>query len=659
LPKINLDETNILSLNFFENEPLYCRFKMKPMNSIRTIFTLLVCAALFSHCSAPSKKEQNEKPKSDIQKQIAMNKLVKDHHSYSEPNESRVTHLSWNAEVDFDSKSISATATFDLENAADAKQVIFDVNGLTDFRIQADGKDVSFELGPGNDLLGQPLVIPISSETKQVAISYKSAPGSKALLWVDGEKPFLFSQSQAILARTWIPCQDSPGVRYSYDAQVKVRKDLLALMSAENPTEKNETGVYNFKMTQPIPSYLMALAVGDVEYRNIGDRTGVYATPDMIEAAHYEFQEMDEMLVEAEKLYGKYVWDVYDVLVLPAAFPFGGMENPRLTFATPTIIAGDRSLTSLIAHELAHSWSGNLVTNSTWDDFWLNEGFTVYFEMRIMEAVYGRDYSEMLALLSQQGLLSEVHEILAGDNPQDTELKLALQGRDPDDGMTAIAYDKGYFFLRLIEENIGRERFDKFLKEYFTSHSFQVMDTERFVEYLKANLLSEEEYASMNLQDWIYGKGLPDNLPVIQSDNMAKVDALAASMKADTDVSTIPWGDWKYQEQVRFLSKLPQELKVGFMTNLDAKFNITNIGNNEVLFEWLEQSIYRDYETAFSRADKFLVDIGRRKFLTPLYSAFKETGRLDLAKTIYKKARPNYHAVAIQTMDELLDWNNN
>ena len=619
------------------------------------ITLLSLCAAFFvCNCDTPKAPEKQQTPKTDIQNRIAMNKLVKDHHSYSKPNESRVTHLSWKAEVNFEAKSISATATFDLQNAADAKEVIFDVNGLTDFKIEVDGKDVSFELGKVNELLGQPLIIPISPETKQVSITYKSAPGAKALLWVDGEKPFLFSQSQAILARTWIPCQDSPGVRYTYDAEVKVRKDLLALMSAENPTEKNETGVYSFKMDQPIPSYLMALAVGDVEYKSIGDRTGVYATPDMIDAAHYEFQEMDEMLVKAEKLYGKYVWEVYDVLVLPAAFPFGGMENPRLTFATPTIIAGDRSLTSLIAHELAHSWSGNLVTNSTWDDFWLNEGFTVYFEMRIMEAVYGREYSEMLALLSQQGLLTEVHDMLEGSNPQDTELKLALKGRNPDDGMTAIAYDKGYFFLRLIEENIGRERFDAFLKEYFNSHSFQVMDTEQFVDYLKANLLSNEEYLEMDLESWIYSKGLPENLPQIQSNNMAKVDALTKSMNATADVSVVPWATWKYQEKVRFLSQLPKDLESDFMTRLDAAFNITNSGNNEVLFEWLEQSIYRNYEAAFPRAEKFLIEIGRRKFLTPLYDAFKKTGRIEIAKSIYAKARPGYHSVAVETMDELL-----
>ncbi len=612
---------------------------------------LCAVVVLFSHCSTPAKKDD----KSNIQKKIAMNKLVKDHHSYSKPNESRVKHLSWNASVDFDTRIITASATFDLTNAEDAKQVIFDVKDLTDYAVQVDGKESTFELGPDNSLLGRSLVIPIQPETEQVTISYKTSPDAGALLWVDGEKPFLFSQSQAILARTWIPCQDSPGVRYTYDAKVKVRKDLLALMSAENPTEKNDSGEYSFKMDQPIPSYLMALAAGNVEYRAIGDRTGVYAEPDMIDAAHYEFQEMDEMLVEAEKLYGKYVWDQYDVIVLPAAFPFGGMENPRLTFATPTIIAGDRSLTSLIAHELAHSWSGNLVTNSTWDDFWLNEGFTVYFEMRIMEAVYGREYSEMLALLSQQGLLAENEEILASENPEDTELKLNLKGRSPDDGMTAIAYDKGYFFLRLIEETIGRERFDKFLKDYFTKNSFQVMDTERFVEYINANLLSEEEAQKIDLNAWIYSKGLPSNMPKINSDKMVKVDALAASMTKESDVSQIPWNEWKYQEKVRFLSQLPDELDASFMAQLDASFDITNIGNNEVLFEWLEQSIYRGYETAFTKADEFLVSVGRRKFLTPLYKGFKETGRIELAREIYKRARPNYHSVAVETMDALLN----
>ena len=621
---------------------------MKTSNSLWA--GLCAVVLVFSHCSAPDKKED----KINIQKRIAMNKLVKDHHSYSAPNESRVKHLSWNAEVDFETRIIAATATFDLTNADDAKQVIFDVKDLTDYKITVDGKESAFELGADNALLGRSLTIPISAKSKQVTISYKTSRDAGALLWVDGEKPFLFSQSQAILARTWIPCMDSPGVRYTYDATVKVRKDLLALMSAENPTEKNDSGVYTFKMDQPIPSYLLALAVGDVEYRAIGDRTGVYAVPDMIEAAQYEFQEMDEMLVEAEKLYGKYVWDQYDVIVLPAAFPFGGMENPRLTFATPTIIAGDRSLTSLIAHELAHSWSGNLVTNSTWDDFWLNEGFTVYFEMRIMEAVYGREYSEMLALLSQQGLISENEEILGGKNPEDTELKLSLEGRSPDDGMTAIAYDKGYFFLRLMEEKLGRERFDIFLKEYFTKHSFQVMDTERFIDYLMANLLSEEEAKELDIQAWIYGKGLPPNMPKIDSDKMTKVDALASSMTDDYDVSTIPWGEWKYQEKVRFLSQLPEALKAPFMARLDAAFDITNIGNNEVLFEWLEQSIYRDYEASFNRADTFLVSVGRRKFLTPLYKAFKETGRIALAREIYKKARPNYHSVAIETMDDLL-----
>ncbi|MBL0317256.1 MAG: hypothetical protein IPP69_16430 [Flavobacteriales bacterium] len=302
-----------------------------------------------------------------------------------------------------------------------------------------------------------------------VEIDYKTSPDAEALLWVEGEKPFLFTQSQAILARTWVPCQDSPGVRITYNADVTVPSDLMALMSAENPQQKSSDGKYHFKMDQPIPSYLMALAVGDVVFREIGPRTGVYAIPSLADAAANEFSDMQKMVDEAEKLYGSYVWGRYDLLILPPAFPFGGMENPKLTFATPTIIAGDKSLVSLVAHELAHSWSGNLVTNSTWDDFWLNEGFTVYFEQRIMEAVYGRERSEMLATLSRQDLDATIADISTSEHPEDSKLKLALEGRSPDDGMTDIAYNKGYFFLRLIEETVGRERFDKFLKVFYNS----------------------------------------------------------------------------------------------------------------------------------------------------------------------------------------------
>lgn len=630
------------------------------MRSTRILLPAL--ASLMIACGGPSSdKDPNKRtegdPGSAKAQKVAQMKMVNDYHSYARPNEAKVTHLNWKASVDFESREITGTATYSIEKGENAERIVFDVRELRiDSVVTNDGGAVSFELGPDDEFLGQPLNIPITSETETVSISYASAPGAEALLWVEGENPFLFTQSQAILARTWLPCQDSPGIRFTYHAEVSVPQGLMALMSAENPQKVNESNTYTFKMEQPIPSYLMALAVGNVEFRPIGERTGVYATPDVIEAAAYEFQEMDDMLKEAEELYGTYAWGRYDLLILPAAFPFGGMENPRLTFATPTIIAGDRSLTALVAHELAHSWSGNLVTNATWDDFWLNEGFTVYFEQRIMEAVYGREISEMLATLSYQSLEREVEEIM-DTNPDDTHLKLHLRDRNPDDGMTAIAYDKGYFFLRMLEEKIGRVEFDQFLKTYFQTHAFEVMDTERFVDYLKKNLLAEGQFEALKIEEWIYGPGLPENTPSVQSERIAAVDlAVNAWSNGELATAELAWNDWVYQERYRFLTRLPATVKTAQLAELNEAYDINSTGNNEVLFAWLQQAIRHDYEPAFSRAEQFLIEVGRRKFLTPLYREMKETGKEEMALNIYRKARANYHAVSTNTMDALLGY---
>ena len=594
---------------------------------------------------------------SSTKKEAILNmKRATDHHSYSKPAEAVVTHLDWKAVVDFESRTISATATFDLETSDHAEKVILDIRELDILSVQVDGKDSPFNIGEEQEFIGSPLSIEITPSTKKVSITYNTQPGADAFLWVEGSEdtnPFLFTQSQAILARTWIPCQDSPGIRFTYNATVDVPKDLMALMSAVNPTEKNTEGHYTFVMDQPIPSYLLALAVGDVEFRSVGEHTGVYATPDLIDAAEYEFAEMEDLLVAAENLYGKYAWERYDLLVLPAAFPFGGMENPRLTFATPTIIAGDRSLVSLVAHELAHSWSGNLVTNSTWDDFWLNEGFTVYFEQRIMEAVYGRDISEMLASLSYRGLVNELSDL----SPNDTHLRLHLKGRNPDDGMTAIAYDKGFLFLRMIEETVGRVQFDAFLSEYFTKHAFTVMDTDNFIEYLEGTLLTDQATRdAVNLTAWIDGAGLPDNCPKIQSDRIENVDiAVSSWASGELATSDLLWNDWLYQERYRFLKNIPSSVNVAQLDELNSTFKISSTGNNEVLFAWLEQAVLKGHAASYDRLETFLINVGRRKFLTPLYKALIESDQTNMALSIYKKARPNYHSVATGTMDELLN----
>lgn len=619
----------------------------------------LITIGLLTIASCENSTTSTSTDNSSTKKEAILNmKRATDHHSYSKPAEAVVTHLDWNAVVDFESRTIAATATFDLETSDNAEKVILDIRELDILSVQVDGKDSPFNIGEEQEFIGSPLSIEITPSTKKVSINYNTQPGADAFLWVEGSEnthPFLFTQSQAILARTWIPCQDSPGIRFTYNATVDVPKDLMALMSAVNPTEKNAEGHYTFVMDQPIPSYLLALAVGDVEFRSVGEHTGVYATPNLIDAAEYEFSEMEDLLVAAESLYGKYAWERYDLLVLPSAFPFGGMENPRLTFATPTIIAGDRSLVSLVAHELAHSWSGNLVTNSTWDDFWLNEGFTVYFEQRIMEAVYGRDISEMLASLSYRGLVNELSDL----SPNDTHLRLHLKGRNPDDGMTAIAYDKGFLFLRMIEETVGRAPFDAFLSEYFTKHAFKVMDTDNFIEYLESNLLTDEATRNaVNLTAWIDGAGLPDNCPKIQSDRIEQVDiAVASWASGGMATSDLLWNDWIYQERYRFLKSIPSSVSMAKLDELNTTFKISSTGNNEVLFAWLEQAVLKGHEASYDRLETFLINVGRRKFLTPLYKALLDTEQTNMALSIYKKARPNYHSVATGTMDELLNLN--
>jgi leukotriene-A4 hydrolase len=509
------------------------------------------------------------------------------------------------------------------------------------------------------ETLGQPLTIAIQEDTQKIAITYNTTAQTEALQWLtaqqtaDKTNPFLFTQGQAILTRTWIPIQDSPQIRITYNATVKVPSELMAVMSAENPKEKTADGIYHFKMEQPIPAYLIALAIGDIEYKAISDRTGVYAEKSMLQKVHVEFSDMEKMVVAAENLYGAYDWEQFDVIVLPPSFPFGGMENPRLTFATPTVIAGDKSLTSLVAHELAHSWSGNLVTNATWNDFWLNEGFTVYFEIRIMEALYGKERANMLALIGRQDL-EDVLESMK-DNPNDTKLKLDLKGRNPDDGMNSIAYDKGYLFLRTLEEKVGRGKMDTFLKSYFKKNAFSTTNTEDFVTYLNANLL-ESNNVSFNTEEWIYQPGIPDNAAVIQSDAFSNVEKTLQTFIETDNIDVAATRQWTPQEWVYFIRNFPEDITIEQMQELDNRFDFTVSTNSYINMVWYEQSILHGYHgnNVDSKIAEFLNTVGRRWYVTTLFKAFKKVDRTEEAIAIYKTARPNYHSVTANTVDELL-----
>ncbi len=588
---------------------------------------------------------------------------LRDPHSFAHADEVVMTHLDWDAAIDFAEHRIVAKASIHVKNKTGAKRLFLDSRDLTIDKITLgeDEIETTFSIGETIEYMGQELAIDILPETKIVHVYYSSAPEAAALQWLTAEQtagkkhPFLFSQSQAILARTWIPCQDSPGIRFTYNARVKTDPELMALMSASNPTEKSADGIYEFVMAQPIPAYLLAISVGDVEFRSLGARSGVYAEPSVIAKAAYEFADTEKMIEAAEKLYGPYRWDRYDMIVLPPSFPFGGMENPRLTFATPTILAGDRSLVALVAHELAHSWSGNLVTNATWNDFWLNEGFTSYFENRIMEAVYGETYARMLAQLSYQDAVKEVNTL--GANSADTHLKLDLAGRDPDEGMSSIAYDKGALLLVLFEKTFGREKWDPFLRSYFDKFAFQTMTTEGFVKYLRENLINgdSEMAAKLKLDSWVYGPGLPDNAPVPHSDEFAKVEAQIASWTGGTAAAKLDTNGWTTHHWLHFLRNLPKELTAAQLQDLDNAFKLTQSGNSEIACLWLQHAVNNNYTPAYDRLDDYLSQIGRRKLVLPLYTALAKTPEgLARARNIYATARAGYHPVTYATIDQIL-----
>lgn len=592
------------------------------------------------------------------------NTMERDIHSFANSNEVLVTHLHLDLSVNFNAKILSGKVVLNITNKKKAKKLVLDTRDLNIEKVTLDEKEgpVEFSLGDEVKYLGKPLTVAITPTTKKVTIYYSTSPTAAVLQWLEPsqtagkKKPFLFTQSQAILARTWVPCQDGPGVRFTYSAAIHTPPDLIAVMSAAgNSAKKSSDGVYRFEMKQPIPSYLLALAVGDLDFRPISNRCGVYAEPSMVEKAAYEFADMEKMVQASEELYGPYRWERYDIIVLPPSFPFGGMENPRLTFATPTIIAGDRLLVSLVAHELAHSWSGNLVTNATWNDFWLNEGFTVYFEQRIMEKLYGREYSEMLATLALKDLHGEIANLGGPTNP-DTRLKLDLKDRDPDDAVTDIPYNKGYFFLRLCEETFGRNQWDVFLQTYFNKHAFTSLTTEQFLAYWKSYFTNTDLKEKINAKAWIYSPGVPANCPQPTSHEFEKVmKQVNAFLNGIIPALQLETQGWTTHHWLYFLSKLPDSLHQQKLIELDYAFNFTRSGNSEILCEWFQHCIKANYQTAFGPLKNYLMNIGRRKLIKPLYAELAKTPEgKTWAKQVYEKARPGYHSVSQNTIDDIL-----
>jgi aminopeptidase N len=595
-------------------------------------------------------------------KTTPQNQTTKDSHSFSNPAEAVVKHLDLDIKVDFDSQTISGIASWTIDNKSKGNQIIFDENTLniTKVTLGNDEKETQFKLGDSVEFHGKPLHITIEPNTSKVNIYYNTTKSGIALQWIkpeqtaDKKKPFVFSQGQSIWTRTWIPCQDSPGIRFTYNAKVSVPKDLMALMSAGNPKQINDTGVYTFKQDKPIPSYLMAIAVGDVEFKSIDNRTGVYAEHSKIDKAKWEFAKLGYMVNAAEKLFGPYRWGRYDVIVLPPSFPFGGMENPNLTFLTPTVLAGDRSLTSLLAHELGHSWSGNLVTNASWDETWLNEGFTTYVEHRIGEDVFGVAEAKMQDVLSRKVLKDNVDEL--GINSLDTRLKIDLSGKNPDEGLSDIPYEKGYALLQTIEAAVGRKQFDTFLTNYFNDHAFQSINTEAFVAYINKNLIKGDKKLAdkIKIDEWIYKPGIPSNIITPVSEDFNAIDAIQKTWKK-TGIKGLSQKIKSTNEKLHFIAYLPNDLTIQEMTEIDKEWNFTNGGNFVVKRQWFIIAIQHQYRVAYPAIENFLTSYSRTYSLTPLYKEMIKTPEGKVwAKQIYAKAKSGYHATTVETLEKIL-----
>ena len=591
----------------------------------------------------------------------------RDYHSYANTGDFRTEHLLLDLEVDFDLRQLRGTAELRLHRLSPAaNHLVLDTRDLSIDAVEAAAGEgawaaTPFTLGVRDAILGSPLRITLPAAATRVRVHYATAPDASGLQWLTPEQtagkkhPFLYTQSQAIHARSWVPLQDTPLVRTTYEAHIRTPKNLLAVMSASNRPDAKRDGDYRFRMPQPVPSYLLALAVGDLRFRPIGPRTGIYSEPSMERGAAHEFEDTERMIEICEKLFGPYRWDRYDMLVLPPSFPYGGMENPRLTFLTPTAVVGDKSGVSLIAHELAHSWSGNLVTNATWRDFWLNEGTTTYLTYRIMDELYSVARGNMERALGYQDWIESNEQV---SRPGDRALAYDVRGRDPDEVFSSIPYQRGEHFLAYLESKFGRPAFDSFLRGWFDGNAFQSRTTEDFIAYLDANLLAANPgvVSEEKIHEWIFGTEMPADLVRAESDAFTKVDSQRDAWLAGTiSVAGLKTARWSAHEWQHFLDNLPDTTTPAQVAALDRRFHLNREPNAYIATAWFRQAIRFGYEPALAPVEKFLLTVGRMRFINPLYRELAKTPEgLARAKSIYQRAKPGYHPIARAAVERLL-----
>jgi leukotriene-A4 hydrolase len=594
-----------------------------------------------------------------------------DEHSYAETSKVVIKNLELDLDINFDKKILSGTANLSLDWLdRNHKALVLDTRDLNISKIEgATGRagriiwqPLKFSIAARDPIFGNKLSIEMPRTYANVRITYQTSPQASGLQWLESgmtagkQQPFMFSQSQSIHARSWVPLQDTPGVRFTYSAKIRTPKNTMALMSANNTPDEMRDGDYSFTMPQPISSYLLAIAAGDLVFKPISNRAGVWAEPSVVDKAVWEFADTEKMIVATEKMFGAYRWGRYDILVLPPSFPFGGMENPRLTFATPTIIVGDRSQTSLIAHELAHSWSGNLVTNASWKDMWLNEGFTTYVQGRIVEAMYGKELADMEDVIGEGDAQSEVDSL---DKSMQILNLAPMTGLDPEDALSDIAYEKGQWFLTFLEQRYGRALFDPFIRSWFDSNAFKTVTTNDFIAFYQKNLQPEKPGAvtPAEFDEWLNKPGIPKFAEKTKSTRFIAVDeAREKWMDGKLAANKIPAKNWSTQEWAYFLDNLPKKMSSKKLQAIDAAFNLSSTPNGEIAMRWFPITIRSDYTVARPTLAKFLTKIGRRKLIMPSYTALSESkDGLKFAEKVFADARPGYHPITIGSVEALLN----
>jgi aminopeptidase N len=598
-----------------------------------------------------------------------------DPHSYAEPDKFLVRHVSLDLTAFFEAHRLKGTAELQVEQkdpTADTLNLDTRDLEIESVRlVEASGREkvLAFRLGERDPVLGSRLSISFphccaATSEMRVRIAYRTSAEASALQWLDpaqtyGSHPYVYSQGEAIRTRSWIPLQDSPAVRITYSAILRTPPDLVAVMSASRVRQDGDgPGVFRFEMRQPIPSYLIAFAIGDLKFHAFSDRTGVWTETSRLAAAAEEFQDLPRMLAAGEKLAGPYRWDRYDILVMPRSFPYGGMENPRLSFISPSVVAGDRSLVSTVVHELAHSWSGNLVTMATWNDFWLNEGTTSYLERRMSEQIYGRRFADMEDVIAYGELAQAIEDMTAAGHAADTDLKLDLAGRDPDEGSSDVAYEKGRWFLGFLESRFGRPAFDAFLRDYFDAHAFRSITTEEFRGWLLARLAQPgaPKIGVEEIDAWLYRPGLPATMPPVPTGVFDALDRTAAGWRSGKIATLdLPVKDWVAMEWVRFLDEQPADLPDAKLAELRSAFHLGADGNAEIALAWLQLVIRAGYAPAYPDLERYLTQTGRWRLVSTLFTDLARTPEgLEFGRRIYANAKSGYHASVRDEVERLL-----